>query len=65
MTSSCSHRIHIALMTSSCSDHDVIATCVNHDFSHDVQQTDSLHDRQTFTHDIKTGRPMCELEVFA
>ena len=33
MTSSCSHRVRIALMTSSCSDRDVIATRVNHDCS--------------------------------
>ena len=33
MTSSCSHRVRIALMTSSCLDRDVIATRMNHDCS--------------------------------
>ena len=36
MTSSCSHRVHIALMTSSRSGLDVIATCMNHDCRRDA-----------------------------
>ena len=47
MTSSCSHRVRIALMTSSCSDRDVIVTRVNQDCSRGAWQTDSSHDRRT------------------